>query len=125
MLSTHAKDRRVGADADGQREKYSDGEAGGLCQSPKSELQVGKHGFEPWPLPDLAAPRLDECRIAERAKGRLARLKSGKILKAHELLGLFLDMLAHLFGELVVKLRSAEDAIEPVHRGRPPRNLLK
>ena len=47
-------------------------------------------------MPDLAAPRLDESRIAEGAKGCPASFAPREILKSHELLDLLFDVLAHV-----------------------------
>jgi hypothetical protein len=62
-------------------------------------------------LPDLATPRLDKDRIAERAKGRMACLGTGRVPEAHELPGLLFDVLAHPFAQFAVKMPSTENSL--------------
>ena len=107
----HGKDRGVGADADSQREKDGDAESGRFAQAPQSEFQVSKEGFKPGPLPDLAAPCLDEGGISERTKGCLACLSSREVLQAHQLLSLLFEVFTHFFAQFVVKLSAAEDSL--------------
>jgi hypothetical protein len=63
----------------------------------QTACQVGKNGFKPGPLPDLAAPRLDQGGISECTKGSLARLNAGEIFEAHKLLGLLLEVFTDFF----------------------------
>src|SRR5579863_4656294 len=103
----------MGADADGEREENGEGETGRFDQAAQRQLEIGEYRLKPGPLPDLAAPCLDQSRISKRAKGGLTRLFSREMLEAHELLGFLFDMLAQLFSQFTIEMLTTEQSVPP------------
>jgi hypothetical protein len=108
----HTEDRRIRADADGQRQQHGDREPGRPRQPPAYMPHVHQQRFEPLPLPHLAAPLPEKRHVAEIATGGSLGLLARQAL-VHEFVDPLVEVLLDGDGDVVVPAISEEEATEP------------
>ena len=103
-----AEDRRVGADAERQRDHDHGGERGAVSQRAQGVPDVGGNAFDPW----QSALRADCFGGHGETSGRQQRLPARRV-RMHAtpdvLGGLHLEMRLQLLAEIVVRAVSGED----------------
>src|SRR5271165_12621 len=102
------KDAGVRADAEGESQNRSRRKCRRLDQLPHRKLCVGHQRLDSRPLPHFAATLLDHGRVAEGAACGVFRFFAAHAL-ANQLLGLLFEVLAHLLGEIAVKVAAAPE----------------
>src|ERR1700722_1438987 len=109
------EDSCVRAEAQCKRNEHGERKSWRFAQLAQGITHVGTDGFKRWPLPDFAAALLKHRAVAKDAAGSSFCFFAAHAF-AHQLLGSFLKMEAHLFGEIVVEGAATEDSRNPTHR---------
>jgi hypothetical protein len=119
----HGEDRRVGADADHQREQHDDGEPRLTAEHSRREAQVAPEVRPPFgPIAPRGASAIDRhelaagfADIAELAERLLSRV-GGTRAASHQLLGAHVEVKSEFLIDLCLHTPGAgelEDAAEP------------
>src|SRR5712671_5198936 len=106
------KNRRIGTNAEGERQHRNDSESWILPQHPRSKAQVPHEVFQPSPTPSVASAVPQMHRVPELPVRRVARLARANSVSDKFLL-LQLPVEPHLLFQLLRKLLASHQHLHP------------